>query len=396
MKNVLYNIALLSSLLAAPYLSDGQALPDQIYAFANASDSDPCVVAAVRAPSATQLMREEAAASTQRSEIEKVKKVNRTFSVGPNEKLDIDNKFGKVHINTWDKNEIAVEVAMVARGNSEERVQSLLDRMDVNINQSGGVISFQTKIGSMNTKGRNNESFQINYTVSMPKNNPLRLKNGFGDAYLANYNGKADLDISYGSLKTDRLSGSENTVKVSFGSGNLGYVKNGRLNISYSDVTVTDSDVLDLKNEFSDIKIERVNDLKIVSKYGEVKLGKARSLQGSTEFSGFRIKELDDKLDMRVQYCGDFRVNKIGRDFKLINLDGGFSTFDLNFENGATYNFDVALSFGKLRFDKEGADFSRIEQKNTSSHHTGKVGKTGNANVTIKAQYGDVKIDRAD
>jgi hypothetical protein len=337
----------------------------------------------------------EVALAKGRFDVEKIRKISKVFKVGPSDKLEIENKFGKVHINTWDKNEISVEVAMIARANSEEKAQNILDRIDVKFNQSGNVISFRTELESINNKGK--QGFEINYTVSMPKENPLRLKNSFGDSYLANYNGKADLDIGYGNLKAEQLLGKENTIKVSFGSGSITALNNCRLNISYSKLNLGSGEVLDVKNDFSDIKIDRVGDLTIQSKYGNVKLGRVNNLQGSTGFSDFRIADLQDNLDMKVQYCGDFEVEKIARNFKSVNLDGGFSSFDLTFENPAAFNFDVKLAFGNLRLDKEQAQFSLMDKKNTSSHHIGKLGKaTGGSNLKVKAQYGDVKINQTD
>ena len=371
MRRSLYNIVLFTALIACGSLSSHPA-----FAMPTAALN-------------------EAALAKSRFEVEKIRKISKVFKVGPSDKLDIENKFGKVHINTWDKNEISVEVAMIARANSEEKAQNVLDRIDVKFNQSGNVISFRTELESINNKGK--QGFEINYTVSMPKENPLRLKNSFGDSYLASYNGKADLDIGYGNLKAEQLLGKENTIKVSFGSGHITALKNCKLNISYSKLNLGSGEVLDVKNDFSDIEIDRVSDLTIQSKYGNVKLGRVNNLQGSTGFSDFRIAALQDNLDMKVQYCGDFEVEKIARNFKSINLDGGFSSFDLTFENPAAFNFDIQLAFGNIRLDKEQAQFSFVEKKNNSSHHVGKVGKaSGSSNLKVKAQYGDVEINQAD
>lgn len=327
-----------------------------------------------------------------RFDAEKSKRINKVFKVSNSDKLDIENKFGKVHVNTWDKNEISVEIVMIARANSDDRAQRLLDLIDVKINQSANLIGFKTQLESINSKGK--QGFEVNYTVSMPKNNPLRLKNSFGDAYVANLSGQADLNVEYGSLKTDDLSGNNNTVRVSFGSGDLSSLRSGKLDVEYSKLTLGSSETLDLKSNFSDIKIERVKDLAIRVKYGNAKLGTVGNVQGSSSFSPFRIRELGDKLDMHVQHGGNFEVDKIAKDFKSINLDGSFSSFELNFEDNAAFNFDVDLDFGSVRLDNEQIQFSLKEKKNTSIHYIGKVGKANSdANVKIRAQYGDVRFE---
>jgi len=339
----------------------------------------------------------EAALVKIRFEVEKSRKISKVFKVGTNDKLDIENKFGKVHINTWDKNEISVEVTMIARANNEENAQKLLDKMDVKISQSGEVIAFKTELESNHYKGK--QGFEINYTVSMPKGNPLRIKNSFGDAYLADYTGTADLSVGYGSLKTAHLSGNGNNVKVSFGSGNLSSLRGGKLDVSYSHLKLGSSETLDLKSDFSDVEIEQVKDLTVRSKYGSLKLGVVNSIGGNSSFSDFGIKELESKLDMKVQYCGDFKVAKIAKAFRSVSIAGQFSSFDLRFENNASFAIDVALSFGNFRMaddlQEEAPQYSLMEKKNTSSHHIGKVGKSTTGQLTIKAQYGDVKIKKA-
>lgn len=339
----------------------------------------------------------EAAPEKSRFDVEKSRKISRVFKVGANDKLDIENKFGKVHVNTWDKNEIAVEVTMLARANNDENAQKLLDKMDVKIAQSGEVIAFKTELESSNNQGK--QRFEINYTVSMPKGNPLRIKNSFGDAYLADYTGTADLNVGYGSLKTAHLSGNGNTVKVSFGSGNLSSLRGGTLDVSYSHLKLGSSETLDLKSDFSDVEIERVKDLTIRSKYGSVKLGLVNSVEGHSSFSDFVIKELGSKLDMKVQYCGDFEIAKIAKAFRSVSIAGQFSSFDLRFEPNASFAIDVAMAFGHFRLaddlQEEAPQYSLMEKKNTSSHHIGKVGKSATGQVTIKAQYGDVKMNKA-
>jgi hypothetical protein len=101
------------------------------------------------------------------------------------------------------------------------------------------VIGFRTEIGKMQGNNHNGKKgFEINYTVNMPKGNPLKLKNSFGDVYLANLDGKADLNVSYGSLKAENLTHAESFVKVAFGSGNIAYLKGGTLDVDYSKVNV--------------------------------------------------------------------------------------------------------------------------------------------------------------
>jgi hypothetical protein len=100
---------------------------------------------------------------------------------------------------------------------------------------------------------------------------------------------------------------------------------------------------------------------------------------------------------MKVQYCPVFEVRNTGKNFRQINLDGGYSTFLLNFAEGAGFNFDVNTQHGKLLVDKE---LVRVQSEESSSSSSDTQGKFGGAsaknsgNVNIKVRYGNVSFNK--
>ena len=62
---------------------------------------------------------------------EKRKTFEKTYKVNSSDVLNISNKFGRVHVNTWNKNEIKVKVDMIARAGSESKVNEMLSRMKI-------------------------------------------------------------------------------------------------------------------------------------------------------------------------------------------------------------------------------------------------------------------------
>ncbi|MBC8111463.1 MAG: hypothetical protein H7Y04_10420, partial [Verrucomicrobia bacterium] len=174
----------------------------------------------------------------QNFDAEKRKKISRNFKVNVSDKLQISNQFGKVHINTWDKNEMQVDVEVIAKAGSEAKAQEILDKINIEISQNQGLIVFKTVQESINSRGNDRKSFEINYVAYMPRNNPLTLRNSFGDTYIANLNGRADITSSHGSLRTEKLMNNDNDVDISFGNGSILYVKGGKLAIAHSDFTL--------------------------------------------------------------------------------------------------------------------------------------------------------------
>ena len=147
------------------------------------------------------------------------KKINRTFQVNSTITLRVDNQFGKVHIETWDKDQIDVEVVIRADMRNESRSQEFIDRVEIEISKSSSLISLKTEYGK-NTSSRNGESFSVDYTISMPVQNSLEVENKFGDIYLADLTGELDIDLKYGKMKGGKLTGKGN-IEVAFGGADI-------------------------------------------------------------------------------------------------------------------------------------------------------------------------------
>lgn len=63
--------------------------------------------------------------------IEKRKVYSKSYSISGSDKISIENQFGEVMIKTWDKNEVKMEVTIIATSNTEERAQEILDRISI-------------------------------------------------------------------------------------------------------------------------------------------------------------------------------------------------------------------------------------------------------------------------
>ncbi|MEM6829976.1 MAG: hypothetical protein AAF551_05640 [Bacteroidota bacterium] len=215
---------------------------------------------------------------------EKKRIVEKNYSVNSTTQLHITNSFGKVVIDSWDKSEFLIKVEIIGKGNNEDRALRILDAIEVEISESGNTVYCETRIDNNNNKSKNNEGFEINYTVNMPSSNPLFINNRFGDVTMGDRDGDLELKVAYGSYKTGDISG-KSEVKLSFGSGSMNDINDGELTIKYSNLDVESATSLDVKQGFSNIEIGQVNDLELESKYGGIEIDKAdRNRSGGSFF----------------------------------------------------------------------------------------------------------------
>ncbi|WP_276497795.1 hypothetical protein [Pontibacter litorisediminis] len=292
---------------------------------------------------------------------EKRKTVDKTFKVSSKDALNIENQWGKVHVNTWDKSEIRVKVDVIARAATDERAQMMLDNISIVESREGNVHSFRTKKEPMRINGNNsNRSLEINYTIYMPAANAIAVKNSFGDVYMASMKGKVDIDVKYGALKCERLANAGNTVKITYGSGNCAYINGGNISAAYADMKVEE----------------------------------AGGLQGSSSYSDFSVGSLQEAMEMELKY-GSFRVDNISNNIRKISLDSGFTPISLNFADNAAFNFDVNVKFGNFNVDKSFVTITSLEKDYTSAAYKGKFGSASpKAVVNISSRYGDVKFTK--
>ncbi len=162
--------------------------------------------------------------------IDKKRTISKTYTVGPDDRLSIENSFGNVSVETWDKNTIQVDVEIGVRASTEEKAQQMLDQITVTDHQNGQDIEFKTDIGRMGGKGNNNRSednrrFYIDYKISMPARNPLHIENSFGKTFIPDFTGQASLTSKFGELTTGKITNAK-LIHVEFGKANIGWLTN--------------------------------------------------------------------------------------------------------------------------------------------------------------------------
>jgi Putative adhesin len=329
------------------------------------------------------------------------KRISKSYNVDGNELLKIQNKYGKVHINTNNGTTILVDIEIKATAKSQEKAQKLLDRVEIISSQAGGIISYETSLDTKkesgwwdnwgsNQNGKND--FEINYTVAMPAKNPLEVKNNFGNIYLANFTGKLDLKVGYGNLKAESISGSAaKNIQIGYGNGTIVYLQTGKLVIKYSNLDLQKAGDVFLENAYSNTEIGEVDKLELDHKYGDLNVEKASEISGTSAYANFNVDFLKTSLRMSSKYNGSFRVNAIGENFKNIEIDAKYNSCNLKFAENAGCNFEISTKYGSFKLNKDLATFTNRDVNDYGGKYEGKYKKGGNK-VMVTSQYGDISF----
>lgn len=324
-------------------------------------------------------------------DVEKKKVIDKSYDVKSTTRLNISNTFGKVHVNATSNRKITVNVEVISRKRNEEKAQETLDKVEINISETSGEISFQTNIkGKMNN--HNSDDFEINYTVNLPSQNPLTLNNSFGESYIADRTGENDIKISYGDIRYGKLTGKSN-LKMSFSDGSIEHFETGEIVAKYSDINIESMGVVKLQQEFSDMNIGTASTIDLVSKYGDVNIDEVQGLKGTLSFSGFKLDRLGVEMDLKSSYAGNFKVYKIAKDFRAINIEGKFGGFSLGFSEGTNASFEVMTKFCEFNFDESDIELNYKVKGDFNSDVRGKIGNGEGGTIRVNSSYGDVNFD---
>ena len=287
-------------------------------------------------------------------EVRKKRTINKSYTVNTDDKLEIENSFGNVVVSTWDKNEITVDIEIVANAPTEEKAQDIMNEIEVKEIHEGHIISFKTKVGEINNgnggKDRHNKNndeeraFYIDYVIHMPAANSLQLENSFGKTEVPDFSGLVNLTSKFGSLTTGKLNNVDE-IDVEFGRVDIAGVSNGKVTFKFN----------------KESRIGKVN--------GNVKI--------SSEFSH------------NVQF-------NVGDDIKELSLFESYSGIRMIVTTALSADFDVHTSFGHFLNDSQFSIKERREDDNDYGPHFDKdyKGKSGdgNAKIKIKSSFGTVRL----
>lgn len=321
---------------------------------------------------------------------EKERRINRTFDVSPSTELAVDNQFGRVHVNTWDKSQIQVEVVIRAEMRNEEKSQDFVDRVDIDISESSSLISLKTNYGNkMNS--RKGESFSVDYTISMPEKGDLDIRNKFGDIYVGNMEGELNIVLKYGNMRGGKLLG-DSDIELGFGNADIEELAKTRLDIKYSDLEVEKTKDIDLDQQFSNIRIDEMGAVDLRSKYGSVELGLVKSVDGSAGFTDFEIEELVSEAKLDLEYVGGFRIEKVSKGFELVKIDARFTSMSIMLDSDANGQFDGVFKFSDLNKRGDRLDLNYIKKDMHRNEYKGKIGDGGSGTISVESGYGDLKL----
>lgn len=304
---------------------------------------------------------------------EKVKTYSKSYPVDGNDRIKLINQYGKIMVNTWDQNQIKVDVTIKAQAEDDGSAQKLLDGVKIQDSKEGDDITYRTEIEKLNGSWKfwdlgNNKKHkvEINYTVYMPSHNDLDIEASYCGIELPSLQGKVKISSSYGSLNAENLSNTDNQIEGSYGSVHAASLGGARIDFSYGSVA-----------------IDACGPLKADLSYGSFQLGK---LNGSGEFD--------------ISYVGGFKIQQLSNTSKHLKVDASYSSVAVGVSNSNNQSFDITTTYGGFDYGDNKVTVTSKNPPDGSKHmgptrnFKGHLGRDGNdGSIDIHTSYGGVNFD---
>ena len=311
--------------------------------------------------------------------------------------LSVDSKYGDVHVDTWDKNEVDVYVKVEITNSSASKAESYLEKIKINIDDSSPEsLAFKTVIDGNINNNRSGDRMDIEYRIKVPKSLNLNLKNSYGNTYLGDSEGKLALNEAYGNFKLGEISGPVR-IKLSYGNGQVEKVSDGEVEVRYSNLDVDNAGNVEISNSYSNIDIGTSMDVDLSNKYGNMTWKSVTSIDGYSKYGNVKVGKLYKNLEFEVMYGGGIKVDWISKDFSKIDVESSYATVALKFQRGMSAMLDAELKYCDLKkYDME-FDHSYMDESGSQKIYRGKLGKGSfSSTINVVSEYGTVKMSYAD
>ncbi|MCF8228497.1 MAG: hypothetical protein K9G58_11450 [Bacteroidales bacterium] len=279
-------------------------------------------------------------------EVSKSDVFEKNYDVDANTEIGFYNKLGDVKINTWDKQQMRLRVEYTIEVKKPEDLETFVKAIRnpmVEINEEHLIIdtkffeSLSTKNSSFsrstsmkfeNGKSIDIESYKVNYTVYIPRNNEFFLNSSYSDIQIDALFARSKLTVYDGNLELVRCA-----APISF-------------DLRYTDLIASEMEECVLKLYDSDVEIGNAGTLELDSKYSKVHV---------KECMGVKLNSYDDKIYFD-------KVSGIEGTAKYTTL------VTTNLNEVVLDAYDCSFDFGNLNMLNLKSSYSRMAFGNIEEH----------------------------
>ena len=346
-----------------------------------------------------------------------VKEINRSFPLSMDGQVELSNKYGRINIRTWDKEEVKIDVKIVVQSRDEDEANEVFDRISINFYDTDDLVKAYTEIGTNGSKsswwgwlkswGNDSREFKIYYEVVMPYQADLSTEARYCDVRATDLSGDTKWNVKYGALVAGHLN-NQADVTIGYGSAEIAKISGeAKFDISYSELEVDEAAMVKLRARYSEIDIDKANNVDLDARYSEVQLGASKEVivdagygdvdiesatvvRANSNYTSYEIGNVTEEVDIDTDY-GNVEVGPLAPGFRLVRVRGGYSSIDVRIDRTAGYSVDLNSTYAGIDYP-EGLDLTRKEKDGNTNKIIGTKAGKGKGRVEITSRYGGIDV----
>jgi hypothetical protein len=329
----------------------------------------------------------------------------KTVPVGKESSLEVINKYGTIHITSWNKDSAYIRAEVKAYSGNHDRLNKMYDGITVNISETNHYVRAQTNFTqNINTlfesfKGMTSKlisydsHIEINYYINIPEYLNLKIENKYGDVYMEDITGEFSISVSNGSFKANSLS-KGSSITMAFCDATINSIVSGKIDATFSDVSIGDTKDLSINSISSRYDIKSAGKIRAESRRDKFFIDNIENMECNSYFTDFKLSALKKELILTTKY-GSVNAGLIEKEFESIIINSGYSDISLRFDPAASYNLDIRHinTFLVLPDKNINTEQKALNEDKKEFMTYGTVGKNaGTAKVKIDANRGNVYL----
>lgn len=332
------------------------------------------------------------------------KKITKTFAMTNAGKLQVENKYGHINLNGWDKDEVLLEVVVTVNHRKKENADELLQRINPTFGNSDDYVSIGYEIAEKSNNWFTNffekanpfdydrSNIQIDYTINLPRKAELKVTNTFGDVILEDWTGKLKALVEHGDVWINEdLNKADITMRYGkLRAKNIGY---GSLDLRNGGLDMENATSLRINSSGTDMELNKINSLELYSNKDEINLEEAGTIYGTLKFTTIQLNRLKTSADMNMKIA-DFRVSGILDPNADIAIEQESSEISLNVTD-FSHRFEATLEQGLVRLPKsyKNIDSKMLDKGKKLREIKATYGKDRQGKISVTGKKGVILIN---
>ncbi|MBW8684843.1 hypothetical protein [Chitinophaga rhizophila] len=336
------------------------------------------------------------------SEFKKV--IVKEFSANPGTALSVSNKYGKIIIHTWKKNEVKATVTITGFGKSVEEATSIANMVDIIVNSSGSNASLQT---SYNPSGSGSKWFSwggkkdskdyvnIDYEMYVPERLArLALDNNFGDVITDVLSFPASIKMNYCNYDIKQADKELNLDMNYCDRGRIGKAALVNIRANYSNVKSDVIAELVTRSNYCEYNVGSVGSLTTSGNYDDYNISRVGAFNGKNTYTDFRFSELQTELNTKLVY-GNLSVKSLGAGFKSGELHLTYTDVKMGVPQRLGMHIKVQFTSGDVRTGELSLKNVTHIKKNSQLTYMASTNAADDRSGTIKVNgvYSDISFE---